>query len=67
MWHIDALVGNDRKTNNETTAIARKQPTRNSEVLLVAVFSMWSALRLYPTTTCVHFSECSVVEYSRVK
>jgi hypothetical protein len=38
----------------------------NSEVLLVALFSMWSALRLYHGTNQVQFSECSAGEYSRV-
>jgi hypothetical protein len=55
LWHIDPLLGNDRDTNNETTAIARQQlrkyakvlePLLGSgqcvtmEVLLAAVFSM---------------------------
>jgi hypothetical protein len=39
----------------------------NSEVLLVALFAMWSALRLYHGTSQVQFSECSAAEYSRVK
>jgi hypothetical protein len=25
MWHIDPFLGNSRKTNNKTTAIARQQ------------------------------------------
>jgi hypothetical protein len=63
MWHIDALLGNDRETNNETTAIARQQlckyatilepllgggPGAAVEVLLEAVFSM-RPLRGYVT------------------
>jgi hypothetical protein len=55
LWHIDLLLGNDNKTNNETTAIARQQhhkyvtvlePLLGSglharmEVLLETVFSM---------------------------
>jgi hypothetical protein len=30
LWHIDPLLGNDRETNNETTAVARQRPTRNN-------------------------------------
>jgi hypothetical protein len=26
LWHIDPLLANDRETNNETTAVVRKQP-----------------------------------------
>jgi hypothetical protein len=52
LWHIDPLLGNDRKTNNETTVIARQQlrtvlepllgsgPCATMEALLEAVFSM---------------------------
>jgi hypothetical protein len=29
-WHIDPLLGNDRETNNETTAVARQRPARNN-------------------------------------
>jgi hypothetical protein len=55
MWHIDPLLGNDRETHNEKTAIAMQQfrkyatvlepllgsgPRATMEVLLEAVFSM---------------------------
>jgi hypothetical protein len=30
VWHIDRLLGNDRETNNETTAVARQRPPHNS-------------------------------------
>jgi hypothetical protein len=55
LWHIDLLLGNDRETHNETTAIARQQlrqyatvlkhllgsgPRTTMEVLLEAMFSM---------------------------
>jgi hypothetical protein len=55
LWHIDLFLGNDRETNNETTAIARPQlikyatvlepllgsdPRATMEELLEAVFSM---------------------------
>jgi hypothetical protein len=71
LWLIDPLLGNDRETNNETTAIAGQQlrkyttvlqPLLGSgqhtiiEVLLETVFSMWSALRLYYSTDRVQFS-----------
>jgi hypothetical protein len=67
VWHIYPFVSNDHETNNETMAVARKQPKHNSEVLLIALFSIWSALRLCHGTNQVQFSECSAVEYSRVK
>jgi hypothetical protein len=59
------LLGKDRKKDNETTAIAGQQirkyatvlkqllgrgPRETMEVLLEAVFSVWSALRLYHST-----------------
>jgi hypothetical protein len=65
LWHIDLLPGNDSKINNETMAIARQllrkyatvlesllgsDPRAPKEVLLEAVFSMWSAPRLYHAT-----------------
>jgi hypothetical protein len=28
LWRINPLLGNDRKTNNETTAVARQRPAR---------------------------------------
>jgi hypothetical protein len=33
LWHIDPLVGNDRETNNETTAIAMQQLRKYATVL----------------------------------
>jgi hypothetical protein len=65
MWHIDPLLCNDRETNNETTAIAIQELRRYAtvlqpllcsgspatmEVLLEAVFSMWSASEIYHST-----------------
>jgi hypothetical protein len=56
--HIDPLLGNDRETNKELTAISMQQlrkyatvpepllgrgPRATMEVLLEAVLSMWSA------------------------
>jgi hypothetical protein len=29
LWHIDPLLGNDRETNNEITAVARQPPVCN--------------------------------------
>jgi hypothetical protein len=29
-WRIDPLIGNDRETNNETTAVAWQRPARNN-------------------------------------
>jgi hypothetical protein len=55
LWHIEALLGNDHETNNETSGIAKQQfckyatvlepllgsdPITKMEVLLKAVFSM---------------------------
>jgi hypothetical protein len=63
--HIDPLLGNDRETNNETTAISMQQfrkyttvlepllgsgPRATTEKLLEAVFSLSSSLRLYHST-----------------
>jgi hypothetical protein len=28
LWHIHPFLGNDRETNNETTAVPRQQPGR---------------------------------------
>jgi hypothetical protein len=65
LWHIYSLLGNDRETNNDTMIFAMQQlrkeatvlePLLNSgssstmEVLLEAVFSMWSGSRLYHST-----------------
>jgi hypothetical protein len=47
LWRIDPLLGNDRETNNQTTAVAMQRPALNSGSLLEAVFSMWSGPRLY--------------------
>jgi 7,8-dihydro-6-hydroxymethylpterin-pyrophosphokinase len=59
LWHIDPLLGDNCKTNGEAIAIARQQlhkyasvleplfdggPCATMEVLLEAVFSMWSTL-----------------------
>jgi hypothetical protein len=30
LWHLYPLLGNDRETNNETTAVARQLPSRNN-------------------------------------
>jgi hypothetical protein len=30
LWHVDRLIGNDRKTNNETTVVARQRLARNN-------------------------------------
>jgi hypothetical protein len=73
------LLGDDRETNIETTAIAKEKLHKygtvlepllgrslrtTMELLLEAVFSVWSALRLYNSTDRVHFSEFSTVEWS---
>jgi hypothetical protein len=65
LWHIDSLLVNDHKTNNETKAIAMHQlnkyvtvlepllgscPRATMKVLLEAVFSVWSAPTLYYST-----------------
>jgi hypothetical protein len=31
LWHLHPMLGNDRETDNETTAVARQRPTCNSE------------------------------------
>jgi hypothetical protein len=71
IMHINSLLGNDRETNNETTAIAMQQlrkyatvletllsssPRATLGVLLEAVCSMLSALSLYLSTDRVQFS-----------
>jgi hypothetical protein len=63
------LPGNDRETNNKSTAIAMLQLRKYAtvlelhsglrvtmEVLLEEVFSMWSVPRLYHSTDLVQFS-----------
>jgi hypothetical protein len=74
LWHIDPLLGNDRETNIEKTAIGRQLifkyatvlepllgngPHLTMKVLLKAVFSMCSAPILYHSTDRV---QCSAVE-----
>jgi hypothetical protein len=69
-WHMDSLLGKDRETNNEKRAISRQQlckyakllksllgsgPHSTIEVMLRAVFSMWSAPKLYHSTGRVQF------------
>jgi hypothetical protein len=39
-WHIQPLLCNDRKTNNENTAVVGSGPRAKMEELLEAVFSM---------------------------
>jgi hypothetical protein len=63
--HVDPLIGKDGETNNETAAFARQQlwkyaivlepllgsgPRATMEVLLEALFCMWSAPRIYHST-----------------
>jgi hypothetical protein len=77
LWHIDTLPGNDRETNNETTAVNIQQfrkysavlelllgsgPRTTIEELLEAVFSMWSGPRLYHSTDRVQFSAVSAMQ-----
>jgi hypothetical protein len=76
LWHIYPLLGNDRKTN-EIKALARQQllkyatvlePLLGSglratmEVLLEAVFSVWSTSRLHHTTSTVALRVAEVTE-----
>jgi hypothetical protein len=71
LWHIDLLLGNDGKTNKKIMATAMQQlrkyatvlepfldssPHATMEVLLEAVFSMWSAPRLHHPTDQVEIS-----------
>jgi hypothetical protein len=78
LWHIEPLLGSDRKTNNETTAIVRQHlrkyakvlepllgsgPRATMEVLLEAVFSMWPPPSyITPPTEFSSVGECSAVE-----
>jgi hypothetical protein len=55
LWHIDPLLGNDRETN-ETTVVTRQRLKRNNGGMLQAVFSVWSALRLYHSADRFQFS-----------
>jgi hypothetical protein len=71
LWHINPLLGNDRETNNETTATAMQQlckwakvleplqgsgPIATMVVTLEAVFYIWSAQRLYHSTDSVEIA-----------
>jgi hypothetical protein len=68
LWHIDPLLGNERETNNETTAIAMQQlrkcptvlehllssgPSATMVIMLEAVFYICSAQRIYHSTDSV--------------
>jgi hypothetical protein len=56
LWHTDSLQGNDGE-RNETMAVTRQRPVRKTtEVLLEAVFSIWSVPRLLHATDRVQFS-----------
>jgi hypothetical protein len=71
LWHIDLLIGNDRKTNDETTTAMQQLhkhakvpepllgsgPCTTMELLFEVVFSMWSTLRLYHSTDRVQFTD----------
>jgi hypothetical protein len=39
-WRTNPLLGNDRETNNESTAVLGGDPRAAMEVLLIAVFSV---------------------------
>jgi hypothetical protein len=82
MWHIGPFLGNDSETNNETTTIARQQLRKYTtvlesllgsghratiEILLEAVFSLWSAPRLYHSTDGVQLVQCRAVGWSSVE
>jgi hypothetical protein len=82
LWHMDPLLCNDHETNNETMVIARQQlrkyatvlkPLLGSglsatiEVLLEAMFSMWSTPRLYHSTDRVQLVQYNTVQYSTVQ
>jgi hypothetical protein len=71
LWHISPLLGNDRETSNETTAIVKQELRKyetvlepllvsglrtTMDVLLEAMFSVWSVPRLYHLTDGVQFS-----------
>jgi hypothetical protein len=71
LWHIDPLLGNYHDTNNERMTTDRQQlreyatvlepllgsgPPTTMEVLLEAVLSMWSTLRLNHPTKRLQFS-----------
>jgi hypothetical protein len=75
LWHTDLLLHNDHETNNKTMAIAMQQlckysavqglllgssPRTTMEVLLGAVFYMWSAPKLYFSTNRVQRTGLSV-------
>jgi hypothetical protein len=74
VWHIDPLLGNNRKTRrwpllgNSFLNVTVLEPLMSSglrttiEVLLEAVSSMWSALRLYHLTNQVHLVQWSGAE-----
>jgi hypothetical protein len=66
LWHMDPWVGNESKTNDETTVNGMQQlrkyrrvleksllgscPREIIGVLLKAVFSMWPAPKIYHST-----------------
>jgi hypothetical protein len=44
LWHVDALLGNDRKISNYITAVTRQRPVNNNRG---TVFSLRSMPRCY--------------------
>jgi hypothetical protein len=79
LWLIDPLLGNYGETSNETIASALQQlrkyttvlkplldsgPRTTVELLLEAVFSMWSVRRLYHSTDQVGFWTDRGLSYS---
>jgi hypothetical protein len=63
LWHIDPLLGNDRETNKRKRLLYGSGPRPTTEVMLEAVFSMWSAPRLYHATDRDQFSYYMAVEW----
>jgi hypothetical protein len=57
LWHIDPLLGNDRETNNDVTAVTRQRPARSNGNTVGSGIAPW----LYQATDRVQFSECSAV------
>jgi hypothetical protein len=54
LWYVDLLLGNDRETRK--WPLLGSSPRAKIEVLLEAVFLVWSAQSLYGSTDRVQFS-----------
>jgi hypothetical protein len=65
LWHIDPMLGNDCETRQQT--LLGSGPRASMQVVLDAVFSVWSDPRLYNSTDRVRLSMETWCERCNIK